>query len=176
MRRITIVLLLLPVAAAGVLDSAVAQEPSPTSYVDRLRGLLSARQFGAEVCLRDVNRNGTEDLLVVHRTGVGPYPVPAPPPGMDVTEFQQGIVQEAFKLVTLDGVVQLRRDSLAPQPEHVYLRVFDHLFEVPDSVIASCRGTLRDRDYRLCLVLATRSRERTDAFPTLPSCPGRESP
>jgi hypothetical protein len=167
---------ILPMVAAGVLNTAAAQELSPTRYTERLRDLLSARQFGAEVCLRDVNGNGTEDLLVVHRTGVGPYPVPAPPPGMDVTEFQQGIVREAFKLVTLDAVVQLRRDSLAPQREHVYLRVFDQLSEVPDSVIASCRGTLQDRDYRLCLVLATRSRERTDAFPTLPSCPGPESP
>jgi hypothetical protein len=132
---------ILPMVAAGVLNTAVAQELSPTRYTERLRDLLSARQFGAEVCLRDVNGNGTEDLLVV-----------------------------------LDAVVQLRRDSLAPQREHVYLRVFDQLSEVPDSVIASCRGTLQDRDYRLCLVLATRSRERTDAFPTLPSCPGPESP
>jgi hypothetical protein len=172
MRRIAVVLLLLQVAAAGVLDSAAAQEPSSTSYADRLRDLLSARQFGAEVCLRDVNGNGTEDLLVVHRTG----PPGTPSSAENVTAFQKGYVPSVFTIATLDGVLQLRRDSLAPQSEYVYLRVFDRLYEVPISAVASCRGSVDDLNYRGCLMRGFFTREKTDAYPTLPSCPRRETP
>jgi hypothetical protein len=119
-RRLPVVLLILQAAATGVLDSAAAQEPAPGSDADRLRDLLSKQDFQGEVCLRDVNRDGTRDLLVVQRYG---------PPGSrtsadSIRAGDQGVVLAALAMATRDAVLRLSRDSLGLRVEYESPRVF----------------------------------------------------
>jgi hypothetical protein len=116
------------------------------------------------------------DLLAVHRTGGKPGAVKPPPPGgvpsaENITGFEKGVVIAAFTLQALDGVLKLRNNAPTEQTEHVYLRVFDKLYEVPISSIGECHGRLQDDACRMCLMNGFFTRERTDAYPTLPSCP-----
>lgn len=65
----------------------------------------------------------------------------------------------------------MKKESQGWRAEHVYLRSFDELYEFPLSEIVNGSGSIEDYDYRICLMRGFFSRERTDAYPTLPSCP-----
>jgi hypothetical protein len=144
-----------------------------------VRDHLSAQGFGAEVCRYDVNGNGTDDFLAVYQSHLRPGAVEPPAPGgvrpaENVTAFERGLVIAAFTLQTLDAVVKLRNGAQTGQAEHVYVRMFDKLYEVPISSVADCRGSLESDTYRTCLMKGFFTREKTQAFPTLPGCPAEE--
>jgi hypothetical protein len=181
MRRLSIISVLLQLAGVVALGSASAQEISPTSDASRLQDLLLERQFAADVCVRDLNGDGVEDCLIV-LTGVfeGEYGPSVPMgPDEDLTdseEFQRGAAKAVFTVVALDGVLELKKESQDWQAELVYVLAFDELYEFPLPEIAHCEGDVEDRDYRMCLMKGFFNRERTDAYPTLPSCSQNKMP
>jgi hypothetical protein len=176
MRRLAIIPLLLQVAAVVALGSASAQDVSPTSDASHLRDLLGARKFDVDVCLRDVNGDGVDDVLVVHKAGVGEGGGAAKRSFEDLADFERGVAKAVFAVAALDGVLEVKKKSQDWQAELVYLRSFDDLYEFPLSEIADCSGTIEDYDYRLCLMRGFFSRERTDGYPTLPRCPQHKTP
>ena len=165
------------VGGAGILGPALAPVTLTGTDAGRLRESLSVQGLGTVVCRYDVNGNGAEDLLVVYRSGWWRDAAKPPPPGgvwsaESVTVAEKGVIIGAYTLNTLDTVVKLRTETLTGQAENVYLRMFDELYEVPISSVADCRGSLDSYTYRMCLMKGFFTRERTQSFPTLPSCPG----
>jgi len=165
--------------AAVALGSTSAQDVSPTSDASRLQDLLRGWNFHADVCLHDVNGDGVDNFLVVHNAGVGPNVIPAPPPGTTAEGakmWQQGIVKSQFSMAALDGVLDVKKKAQDWQVDLIYLQIFDDLYEFPLSEYAHCSGSLKDHDYRSCLMRGFFNREQTDEYPTLPSCSQHKMP
>jgi hypothetical protein len=106
MRKLPTVFLLLAVVVVWPLHSASTQEastlPAPYEGLSRLHD-LSDYGFEADVCISDVNGNEVEDILIVHREGVGTLSMPSSDP-----ELKKSIVRAGFALVTLNEVLEAK--------------------------------------------------------------------
>ncbi len=167
-----------PYQASG--EAPTAEKPPVAADVNsdtsRVQDLLRVRKWEADVCLRDVNGNGVEDFLVVHKAGLGEGNGAETQSLEALDESVKGAAKALFALAALDGALEVKRKSQDWQAEFVYLQSFDELYEYQLSEIAHCSGSLEDYDYRMCLMRGFFIKERADAYPTLPSCPQHKAP